>query len=353
MHINIAERLKPYSHTPGIYLILPKTNLRFQIFPSLLVANDLSQSNSNPINKVTLNIQGPVKDFTAMLDLEKHCITVWGNATNGFFRYNIVSQTTTGFEIIWDKKPEGVEFSSYQRNFQKSSEFPNANDSKLETLSLGNNKAQNLDQIRSRCDLKEIFPLWYKLGQLTPKPLNLTNNGTTNLLEECKRAILAPTIINIVPAFRNLYLAGFDAGFSPRLEDSEHQGFNLPQIPKDELSSAIQIFTEGFKLIREIFISEAKNGISILPALPPEFHCGRLKNIITKFGEIDIEWSKKTIRRMVMKVDVTQNLLIHLQHDIRTYRVRHVENEKGNFYTKETPILLEAGKKYLFDCFEK
>lgn len=321
MHITIADRFKPYSHTPGAFFVLPKTTLRFQIFPSLLIVDDLANLQKSS-QQLTLDIKGPVKDFTAMLDLEKLRLTVWGHASNGFFRYHVVACETNGFEMIWGKKA----LSSCHHT---------------EILSLGNNKAQNLDLIRNRCDLTEILPLWYKLGQVVPQPSQLTKQGTAFLLNECRN----------VAAFKNVYLAAFDAGFSPRLEDSQHQGFDLPA--NDGSGSAIQILTEGFKQIREMFIQEHEGSLAILPALPPEFHCGRLKNLRTKFGIIDIEWSKKTIRRMVIKSDVTGILSLHLQSDVERFRTRCNENEKGIFYTRGAPIPLEAGQTYLLDRFEK
>ncbi len=65
--------------------------------------------------------------------------------------------------------------------------------------------------------------------------------------------------------------------------------------------SPLAFLTEGARLIRNHFIEEEPNGIKILPALPPECHAGRLINVAIKGVNLDLEWSKKTIRRLILR----------------------------------------------------
>ena len=63
MKIAIAERLKPFSHTPGVACLIPGTCWKVEAFPTLLRIGEKYD--------LPLPITGPVADFTLELDLEK------------------------------------------------------------------------------------------------------------------------------------------------------------------------------------------------------------------------------------------------------------------------------------------
>ena len=62
IRISIAERFKPFSHTPGTKYILPYSTLTVQVFPTLIRVEE---------REIPLELTGPVVDFTAQIDLEK------------------------------------------------------------------------------------------------------------------------------------------------------------------------------------------------------------------------------------------------------------------------------------------
>lgn len=81
MHIEIAERLKPFSHFPGTSLILPGSAYQVQIFPCLIRIFHLRETFPVLITELTLNLQGPLQQFTVCNDLEKGRISVWEEYT--------------------------------------------------------------------------------------------------------------------------------------------------------------------------------------------------------------------------------------------------------------------------------
>jgi len=235
--------------------------------------------------EMELGVEGPLKEFTLMQDLERGCVTVFSEK----YRF-----------YIW---PDGV----------VKKEKPAL--AHRERLFLGCTKKQEWELIKRRRDMREIFPLWFQLGQ------KIEAKGSFSLLEECEEAILAHRPERIVPAFLKLFRVGFKGLMLPRKADDDFQGISTDQVEGDP---AI-ILKEGSRLIRSCFLDEEK----ILPNLPPEFASGKL---LTE--TIDIEWTKKQVRRVVVRSKSEPKL--EFPRSSRRYRV-----------TKKGEML------YLLDRFEK
>ncbi len=351
MQITIAERLRPFSHNPGTYCLLPRTSLRFQIFPALIRVHDFSHAEPKLMVEIALSIRGPVRDFTVQLDLEKGIIKVWGDSKAGFFRYLIAkSDDKALFAIKVEKHP--IEWESAQP-IQVLKEFQ-AVPLLAERLSLGSHKAQDWELVRRRRDLKEIFPIWYRLGQLVPDGLKRSPEGTAMLLEECRRGIVLGSSEEVLRPFLELFLAGFEGILSPRLQDDEHQGFLLnPVLPKSE-ATPLLLLKEGFHLIRSLFFSVNGDVIDILPLLPPEFHCGRLLHLACgDHGHLDMEWTKKAIRRMVFHATADCKLRFYFGNQLKRFRLRESEQDRGHFLATNSYLSFKQGQEYILDRFEK
>jgi len=383
MRITIAERLRPFSHKPGIMAILPGSTSRVQVFPALIRIDDLSEKDPLPNAEIKIDIQGPVADFTVLQDLEKGCVRVWGKTPKGFFRYRLTAATqNSGIAMTIEKFPEnGISFFSSKMDlwikeaddwqplknkaFAKDTIFIGKSPSKncdcllyeppvTDRLSLGANKAQDWCKIRPRRDLTEVFPLWHRLGQIIPETGQACGGGTAGLLSLCRQAINEANPNDLQKPFLDLFLAGFDGMFSPRLEDLEFQGFDLKPLDSQSPLSPLILLKEGATLIRSLFISTEKGHVQILPALPVEFHSGRLIHVpCSEAGFLDMEWSKKTIRRMVFHASQDAKLLITFQKKVNRYRLRKGNKDKGQTKICGDEIFVEKGQSYFFDKFEK
>lgn len=347
MHIKITERLRPFSHTPGMYCILPGSSLRLQIFPALLVVHDLSEAEPQLMAEIPVPVKGPVKEFTIQLDLEKSALHVWGESDQGYFRYQIRSAPQPFHMLLesdkglssWSPNPS---FNHASFQVQKISSQPkNYSPALIDRLSLGSHKSQDWDMVKRRGELVEILPAWLRLGQLIKVPDNISYEGTAALLKVCQNA----SKLEAYEAFQNLFNVAFEGVLSPSLKDNQHQGFELA-LPPSSLSPLI-LLTEGAKAIRSLFIRAHKNEIFVLPCLPPQFHCGRFLQVrCDHLGLLDVEWTKKAIRCMVFHAETTESIHFHFPKDVLRFRLN------GQSYPAGKPIDVEKGQLYTFDRFQ-
>lgn len=309
---------------------------------------------------VDLEIEGPVVDFTVQQDLERGYIKVWGHAANGFFRYCLA--TTDNNQVLltaekvpgshltikaagWQMWQEGIASSAVALQAKQSVVFGDTGNAgqcfvpaDLERLSLGIDKAQDWDKAVARLDLAELLPFWFRLGRLTPFNGTVKNSGTTALL-------------STEFPFENLLRVGFDGLLCPRLTDTDHQGFDLPVPVEGE--DPLALLHAGAKLIRQLFLTQDGHAISVLPALPSELHRGRFLNMACSFGVLDIEWSKKLIRRMRLTCHESCQATFNFQNALKDYRFRQGSKDAGRTVQNGATVSLQAGKEYLFDHFHK
>lgn len=352
MKISISDRFKPFSHKPGVRCLLPHSKLCFQFYPSLMHVFDLSGPKASLISSHVLNIQGFVKDFTVQQDLEKGVVRIWGHAKNGYFRYSVVpGSSEKDFQIVVEKEPNESNL------FQNSSHIVESKDEcrrplpSLENLSFGSSKAQDCDQQRKKGSLLEILPLWYRLGQLLPKSA-VHYEGTASLLLSLEKALAAKDSKLVADFFHSLYLSGFEGLLSPRLSDEEHQGFDLPALTPGFKGSPLVVATHGASLIKQMIVADQGALIDILPCLPLELHCGRMLGVsIGTLGVLDLEWSKKTIRRMLFSPACDLELQFQFHRQVKTFRLRNKNGEKGEVKENMAKIKFQKENKYLFDNF--
>jgi hypothetical protein len=275
-----------------------------------------------------LNLVGPVFDFTVELDLEKGCVHVFGTGAKGYERYTI-SIEEPSLRIVSRK--------GKQRTLLPSKTLSPALSKSCERLSLGSHKTLDWELVKRRRNLTEIFPVWFQLGQMVPH-VEAPKVGTAGLLKEVDKR-------EVVPHFLKLFMAGFRGILSPRLNDELHQGILISSESVD--ACPLILLAEGAKLIRALFFQEEKEGWALLPNLPPEFHAGRFLNLRSSVGdEIDLEWSKKLLRRVTIRAAQTCTIALRFQKALKSYRVQ------GKRHPVDTPLQLEAGKTLHLDRFE-
>lgn len=344
LHIKIAERLHPFSHNSGTFCPIPFTTWEVQVFPTCLYFRNLKTFEDFELR---LSIQGGVKDFTVELDLENGLIRVFGTSKEGYIEYLIdrdalhfkklplsgilCGETTVHKGAIFDLPLEAESIVDPQ-----------------ERLSLGMHRSQDWDLVKRRADLTEIFPQWLRLAALIPKETipSLPNEGTLSLLNDCKQAIEKGEKNRIVPIFTLLFQAAFQGILSPRLNDELYLGL-APET--DATYSPLAILSTGAELIRSLFFKKENNTFSFLPSLPPEFHSGRFM-----IGdEIAIEWSKKLIKKIILRSNHTGEVHLKFQSSIQSFRLRHTLKERGKKIFKDQPISLKSGQLIYLDRFEK
>jgi hypothetical protein len=309
MKITIAERLRPFCHLPGTACPVPWSPWKVEIFPTLLKFCHMIDGRRY---EERLDWKGPILDFTVELDLEKGAVVVFGHTAQGYRRHNI-----TVTEML-PRKP-------------------------LERLSLGSHKALDWELVRRRKEMKDILPVWHHLGQMVPM-VETKKVGAASLLHPYEKMAVEKGLLT-------LFLAGFEKMMVPRLSDSDHQGI----IEEGEFSgSPLILLTAGAKLIRSCFFQESAEGFNFLPCLAPAWHAGRFVNIETRAGDgLDVEWSKKLLRTVVIRPQISREISLSVQKPLGSFRLRKSMKDKGVRCSADRPLMLEKGQTLYLDRFEK
>jgi len=354
--ITVNKPLKPFSHTPGTLCLIPGTKCGIRAYPCKLSFIDLESLNSG---EVTLDIEGPVKNFTCVQDLDKGRIYVFGMERRGYFRFEIFA-TNEGIELALNRCfKEGIAISVYEkliRTLYKQDRMtldikvsPIGCFSKdIERLSLGSNKKQDWDLIIRRSDVREIFPIWLKLGILLPEKNPPEDHPLIRKIEE---KIKNKDRVNIESAFLNLFSSNFKGIMCPVRLPQNHLGIT----DNNPFSfSPFILLQKGAKYIQRLFFKQDGSYMHILPCLPKNLTCGRYINIqCDEVGVLDMEWSKKTVKKLKLHAKADNKICFKLQRGIVSFRVRNSLKDKGKLYKAEEMVPLQSGKIYFFDRFEK
>lgn len=341
MKIELRSRLLPFCHLPGVECVVPFSEYSIQIYPVLLRIQSLRDNKT--MEEIPLNVTGPVKNFVVIQDLEKGEIGVFGETPFGLLRYTIFSLDGQLYIIVKKQPQERLLTKTSSRLLESTSKSMQASPS--ERLHLGMHKALDWELVKRRIDLREIFPVWHRLGQLTLEEAYIKDHS---LFQECYDAVNNRKKEKISHAFHALFSAGFQGILVPRLQDSEHQGYKLPPLEKNK---ALTILYEGSKLIRSLFLDVDYNHIELPPVLPSEFVSGKLCNFKFPNGCIDFEWSKRIPRRMVFKALTSNTSTIIFPKNIRKARLRLNDNDKGVMVSSKALLDFEQGTHYYFDQF--
>ncbi len=290
-------KLKPFSHRPGISCVIPGTSIVVQVFPTLLRYKDLATGKAW---EEKLDWKGPVEGFT--VELEGTSLEVFGKTAEGFRR----KQLGKPF-----KRP-------------------------LESLSLGKHTKLDWELVLRRMDMEEMAPVLFQLGQLVPE--TTAETPILKLLDFNDKRDVAPQLTSF-------FKTGFQGMLAPRLIDDEFQGI-VESGPTS--GCAFALLTEGYRAIRALFFVES-DGFSLLPNLPPEFHAGRLLDLRTSAGDlISIEWSKKLLKKVLIKPATTRAVSLTIQKSLNSFRI----NKKIRHDVKNH-LSLVAGETLFLDRFEK
>jgi hypothetical protein len=381
--IKIAAWLRPYSSLPGEMHLLPASSCCLQVFPALLRVIDLSKKDYAIIAEIELGIQGPLHHFTVMVDLENPSIIVWGEASNGFLRYRIrplVEQEGCIFTL--EKCPEDklpIRFTStkwkcstpqdsdkpyhpsielykkesliFSKSPVKSVHFEKISTG-MERLSLGSHKSQDWNMICRRKNPSEIFPLWYSAAQRLCGQIAQEKGGAAVFLENCSITIESKKNTMLCNEFMKLFQRGFQGFFVPQIDDRLHQGFAALSFPPDLEFSPLALLQESSQLIRRLFIEIHGRELYFLPNLPPEFHCGRFLGIACGlFGTLDMEWSKKKMKRAVLKIIESGTLVLHFAKPIKQCRLRRGDKDCGQVLMNSQCLEVSLGETLYLDRF--
>ncbi len=311
MKITIAKRFLPFSHLPGIEVLIPASRWVLQAFPALLIFYELGKKERH---EVRLGTEGLMLDFTVEVDLEKDRVRVFGHDKNKYHHITISLQQE-GLEIDFGGQKQVIQT---QVDRYKTSR---------EKLSFGMHKTLDWDLVCRRKDIKEILPIWFYLGS----------------------KYVSDTAVEKQINFLEVFLVGFKGIFVPHPASSAGQGIHL-----DSYADPLFFLIEGARQIRAAFFQEGSEGDwYFFSSTKFQMDAGRFVGIKTEHGDlIDLEWSKKKMRRLVIHPAKTRRIGMHLQKGLSSYRLRTNIKERGIRIEVGQPLALEEGKKVYLDRFE-
>lgn len=359
MKIKIPFRIEPFSKNCRACCILPNTSCRLTIFATKLIFEDQL---TNDYLEIYLKLKS-IKDFLIFLNSDKRIIEVSGVMSDGYFRY-IIGVKNKKIYIELKKAFKPIEIELLQQKISLSSnesyfldlDFEESKNENLEKLFLGVCKAQDVELINRRRDLKEIIPIWFYLGQscfLKEVPTRCRYEGTASLLLLLKNAIEMKNFEKIEELLINIYKTGFDSIFSPKLFDDNFWGIIERDSKISEQASSLILLEEGYSLIRSLFFQKSDNTLHILPILLPIFFCGKILNLNEDIGTLNIEWSQKSLKKMIIFSKQDAEIKLKLQSKIKSFRLRKNLNERGSTLKPLDCFSIRKDQIYYFDRFQK
>ena len=350
MPLQLTNRIRPFSHLPGETCMLPSSSWKLRAYPTRFELENLGLEREKIL--FSLEAQGPIQGYTLMQDLERDFVRIYGTAKDGYFSFRLTAEPDA-IVLFLERCPErGLPFSFQgEKKVLKRKEsyaFPLVHKQLVhphEKIHFGCHKKQDWTLIRRRLSLEEILPLWFALGRKCPKE-DLHYEGTAVLFKECETAIEAQDRTQIGSLLLQLFQIGFGGMLTPRLLDTDFQGILPPQ--KKAQGSPLILLSHGADLIRMLFLGAEGDYLKVLPCLPVELHSGRAENLqVSEHLNLDLDWSKKTVRRLTLRSSGEQLWKLKLQKDLKSFRL------DGKRIQIEESLQLEAGKTYILDRFEK
>ncbi len=335
--------------------MIPKSMYRMQVFPTKLC---LEHVDTKKVTEIDIQITGPIKNFIVICDLEKGNLRISGTALEGYFYYTIFATEESIDLHVKRCSKEGMTFrigaKKHLLRLKETHSIIKEKSSLLivtkERISFGNYKQQDFDKIKSRQDISEIIPLIMFYERYLPKEIE-ASAVSIPLLVELEKLMVSRNRIQLEQAILNVFNVHFDGILTCSFSDKNYLGL-ISSINSKENNTLI-ILKKFIDLLKKLFFHVEGINISILPLLPVCLHAGRYTGIRSGDVFASIEWSKKQIKKVELSSIALSNFNLHLQKEIKSYRVRKNTKEKGQ-RVKATESLTIPNKQILYlDQFEK
>jgi hypothetical protein len=318
--IQIAQKSRPYSHEFGSTSPIPNTNFTLQVWPTRVRLFSPEQS-----FEYSLECAGLPENFTLMLDLEKGQIYWFYKTREGFFSW-IICAVKGGVRFVLKRAAvSGLLFN--QKRMQRGEEFvqdlsvESTQFMSSERLCLGVHKEQDIERMVLRSDLKEMWALYFRLGQY---------------FRSCKAFTSADEIHKAqVSQLRSLLT----------ICPSEHELLGLSH---DEVG--VDFFARSYKYIRNRFFLESQATLHLMPDMNL-FNAGRLVDLNFSKGKVSFIFRKKRVRRMVINPSVDGEIYIAPHKGCKLFRLRRGLNDKGYSLGIDQPVNLKKGCRLYLDNF--
>ena len=361
MKIKLTEKYRPFSHEIGTTVLIPKSAWKATIFPAKIELESLISEGKKAKQTIIPHLRGPFNQFTVMQDLERCWVRVFGEGKDGFFSYRLIAAAHEILLFVERCPKEGIVFTyeGQDKRLLRKEELiiPTTLSAFTKGLSekihFGSFKKQDWTLVKRRNSLEEVLPIWFELGKHIPSH-PILDVGTSQLLKQCQDQIHKKAKDKIGVSFMNLFQAGFEGILSPHLSDAGHLGYSSQEEVIPDEASPLLLLGEGSRLIRSLLVEQSEGKVQILPCLPKEIHAGRFTDIhLNESLSGDLEWSKKLIRKVILRPKKDQEVTLGFQSNINAFRLRMGRRGRGKILKVGDSIDLRADGLYILDRFQK
>lgn len=359
MKIDIATKFKPFSHRAGTQVLIPGGLFVAKIYPSCLKILE----NNEEIYVLNFLVNDADKDFVIIQDLEKKCLNISCRSIEGYFRY-CLKHRDDKIVFFLQKAPDQLIVDLTEKNScvrvnlkpKETLDFKVRDKAlvqkNIEKLSFGCHKKQDWQLVQRRNNPEEFIPFWFYLGQMTPQVEDMNcREGSLKYLSDIEILLKNKEKEIALNRLSNIFKAGFKELLIPVLYDDKFYG--IFESSHDSNPIAINLLQDGYRFIRRFFIQKVKNVLWVLPNLPKDFHCGRLINVIEDDLMIDMEWSKKLLKKMKITALKDMELSFSFQNSLRFFNLKSSKRDKGIKFDVTTLLKLKQDQTYYFDNFKK
>ena len=300
---SIRERFYPFSHTPGVKVLLPGTSLCLQVYPTTVSCFDLEGTQKDAFS---LPLEGAISDFTVVQDLEQGAILIFGKDQKGFFRFRCTR------DLEFKQEKEGA----FQRTLFKPEVFFQA-PSAVERLLHTSLQKRSVERLVEKQDWVQLLQPLYRLMQW-----------------------YEPLTLDMPLALDAYILGGFEGLLVPTGQDAKKMGmpFSFP--------SPIQFLRALRNKVTSLFVEESGEELVLCPHIPQEMPAGRVKGV--KMGDytLDIEWRKKMPRRVQLSASKEKTFRI-ASNGLASVRLDKTQQPLSH------PIEIAPKTPLFFDRFQK
>ncbi|MCH9617078.1 MAG: hypothetical protein SP4CHLAM5_00570 [Chlamydiia bacterium] len=309
--IKIRETYKYFTHLPGKESVIPLSCIKVRAYPCKIIIENI---------EVVLNITGPIKGFTHLLNIEKARVEVFGKGEEGYFHLHLFAKKGQILLKLHRGENISLTISQKEKNLIKGEVLP-----LFETNTI--DLPQRKEKISFGCFKKPLLEKGvdrktklFSLCQLMPK----TSSAQVELSQ-------------IEPLLKDL--------FSPQTEDVDYQGISIPGEP----FSPFALFAPFYQQMRASILLETEDTITILGGGKKLPIAGRATNFACKECSIDILWRKGRALKLTITPfkDVEKRLLF--PGNAKSFRIKQRPNDKGTILTHSSLLVLKAGQTLFID----
>ncbi len=308
--IHIDEEYRYFTHLPGKESVIPLTKATAKVYPCRI------EVTSGKTAVIDLQISGPVRGFTHLLNMEKGRVEIFGTALEGYFHLFLTGRDGKIYLKIKRGGPLGLIVDGRQMILNKGEEIELLEASTMPMKQL-------LEKVSFGCSKKPLLEnavaketKLYCLAQLIPQaPI-------------VEMETVEPFLVDL---------------FSPKTEDSLYRGFNAGAKMLDKFS----LYSSFFHKFRSMIILEKEGEIHLLQGKLP--HAGRALGLACDGCTIDLMWKKGKVVRMILFPSKNGTKKLIFSAKVSSFRIKGNPKEKGKILCVNDHLFLEQGRSLYID----